>query len=76
MRVDIVETPELGNRSYVMSDGLVSVVVDPQRDLDQVEVILGERGTPRSFPRRTYDDLARDRRPGDVVLDVRRATSR
>ncbi|MGA2830292.1 MAG: MBL fold metallo-hydrolase, partial [Streptosporangiaceae bacterium] len=25
---------------------LASVVLDPQRDLDRVEVVLGERGTP------------------------------
>jgi hydroxyacylglutathione hydrolase len=46
MRVDIVETPELGDRSYVISDGIASVVVDPQRDLDRVEAILGDRGAP------------------------------
>lgn len=37
---------------------------------------VGELGIPRSFPRRTFDDLARDRRPGDVVLDVRPAGER
>ncbi|HEY2281599.1 MAG TPA: MBL fold metallo-hydrolase [Streptosporangiaceae bacterium] len=46
MRVDIVETPELGDRSYVISDGLASIVVDPQRDLDRVEDVLVEQGTP------------------------------
>ena len=46
MRVDIIETPELGDRSYVVSDGSASVVVDPQRDLDRVEAVLGDRGTP------------------------------
>jgi hydroxyacylglutathione hydrolase len=46
MRVDIVETPELGDRSYVISDGLASIVVDPQRDLDRVEDVLAEQGTP------------------------------
>jgi len=40
------ELRALFNRSYVISDGLASVVVDPQRDLDRVEVVLGERGTP------------------------------
>jgi hydroxyacylglutathione hydrolase len=46
MRVDVVETPELGNRSYVVSDGDASVVVDPQRDLDRVEAVLAGRGIP------------------------------
>ena len=44
MRVDIIETPELGDRSYVVSDGSASVVVDPQRDLDRVEAVLAEQG--------------------------------
>ena len=39
MRVDIIETPELGDRSYVVSDGSASVVVDPQRDLDRARAL-------------------------------------
>ncbi len=37
VHVEIVETPALGDRSYVVHDGTVAVVVDPQRDLDRVE---------------------------------------
>ncbi len=37
MHVDVIETPDLGDRSYVVSDGTCAVVVDPQRDLDRVE---------------------------------------
>ncbi len=48
MRADIIETPGLGDRSYVVSDGSASVVADPQRDLDRVEAILAERGAPVS----------------------------
>ena len=44
MRVDILETPELGDRSYVVSDGRVALVVDPQRDLDRFEALLAELG--------------------------------
>ena len=44
MRVDILETPDLGDRSYVVSDGRVALVVDPQRDLDRVEALLTELG--------------------------------
>ena len=36
MRVEIIETQDLGDRSYVVHDGTVAVVVDPQRDLDRV----------------------------------------
>lgn len=40
MRVETIETPELGDRSYLVSDGTGVVVIDPQRDLDRVERIL------------------------------------
>jgi glyoxylase-like metal-dependent hydrolase (beta-lactamase superfamily II)/rhodanese-related sulfurtransferase len=32
----IVETPSLGDRSYVVHDGSVAIVVDPQRDIDRL----------------------------------------
>ncbi|GAC1611323.1 MAG: MBL fold metallo-hydrolase [Mycobacteriales bacterium] len=44
MRVDILETPDLGDRSYVVSDGVVAVVVDPQRDLDRVHGLVADLG--------------------------------
>ena len=31
-----IETPTLGDRSYLAHDGLVALVVDPQRDIDRV----------------------------------------
>ena len=31
-----IETPALGDRSYIVHDGSVAVVVDPQRDIDRV----------------------------------------
>ncbi len=46
MRVDILETPDLGDRSYVISDGTIAVVIDPQRDLDRVEALISELGLP------------------------------
>ncbi len=42
--VVVIETPELGDRSYVVHDGEVAMVVDPQRDLDRVERLLTELG--------------------------------
>jgi glyoxylase-like metal-dependent hydrolase (beta-lactamase superfamily II) len=36
MQVEVIATPELGDRSYLVHDGTVAVVVDPQRDLDRV----------------------------------------
>ena len=44
MRVDMIETPELGDRSYVVSDGEVAVVIDPQRDLDRVYAVVAGLG--------------------------------
>jgi hydroxyacylglutathione hydrolase len=37
-----IETPSLGDRSYVVHDGEVAFVVDPQRDIDRVLSILEE----------------------------------
>ncbi len=42
MRVDVIETRELGDRSYLVSDGVVAVVIDPQRDLDRVYSLLAD----------------------------------
>jgi glyoxylase-like metal-dependent hydrolase (beta-lactamase superfamily II)/rhodanese-related sulfurtransferase len=44
VNVEVLETSELGDRSYVVHDGSTAVVVDPQRDTDRVERILTERG--------------------------------
>jgi glyoxylase-like metal-dependent hydrolase (beta-lactamase superfamily II)/rhodanese-related sulfurtransferase len=37
-----IETPALGDRSYVVHDGEVAFVVDPQRDIDRVLSLLEE----------------------------------
>ncbi len=42
--VVVIDTPELGDRSYVVHDGTVAVVIDPQRDLDRVEQVVAELG--------------------------------
>ncbi len=39
-----IDTPSLGDRSYVATDGAVAVVVDPQRDIDRVLAITEPRG--------------------------------
>jgi glyoxylase-like metal-dependent hydrolase (beta-lactamase superfamily II)/rhodanese-related sulfurtransferase len=39
-----IETPTLGDRSYVVHDGQVAFVVDPQRDIDRVLDLLDEHG--------------------------------
>lgn len=39
-----IETPTLGDRSYLVHDGQVAFVVDPQRDIDRVLALLDEHG--------------------------------
>jgi hydroxyacylglutathione hydrolase len=39
-----VETPSLGDRSYLATDGEFAIVVDPQRDLDRVLELVDARG--------------------------------
>lgn len=39
-----LETPGLGDRGYVVHDGVHALVIDPQRDTDRVERILAEHG--------------------------------
>ncbi|CAN5518740.1 hypothetical protein BH18ACT16_BH18ACT16_09040 [soil metagenome] len=45
-RFDIatVETPSLGDRSYLVTDGSVAAVVDPQRDIDRVLDVVDSGG--------------------------------
>ena len=38
-----IETPTLGDRSYLAHDGEVAVVVDPQRDTDRVTALAALR---------------------------------
>jgi len=39
-----IDTPSLGDRTYVVHDGEIALVVDPQRDIDRVLHLLEERG--------------------------------
>jgi hydroxyacylglutathione hydrolase len=39
-----IDTPSLGDRSYVATDGTVAIVIDPQRDHDRVLAVAAERG--------------------------------
>ncbi|MEX2290234.1 MAG: rhodanese-like domain-containing protein [Mycobacteriales bacterium] len=43
LTVTIVETPSLGDRSYVVDDGTSALVIDPQRDIDRIEKVLEQR---------------------------------
>ena len=39
-----IDTPALGDRSYLATDGRVALVVDPQRDIDRVLAAAARRG--------------------------------
>jgi hydroxyacylglutathione hydrolase len=39
-----VDTPALGDRSYLAHDGSVALVIDPQRDIDRVLALAAARG--------------------------------
>ena len=42
--VQTIETAGLGDRSYLVDDGEVAVVIDPQRDIDRVLDLVARRG--------------------------------
>ncbi|MGW4498790.1 MBL fold metallo-hydrolase [Micromonospora sp. NPDC004336] len=44
VQVSVIATSSLGDRSYLATDGRVAVVVDPQRDVDRVMYLAGEKG--------------------------------
>ncbi|EMY34281.1 beta-lactamase domain-containing protein [Arthrobacter crystallopoietes BAB-32] len=44
MEVTIIETPQLGDRSYLVHDGEVALVIDPQRDTDRIEKAVADAG--------------------------------
>ena len=54
VNVEVVETPELGDRSYVAHDGTTAVVVDPQRDIDRIEGLLTADGLRCAFVAETH----------------------
>ena len=44
LTVIAIDTPTLGDRSYLVHDGEVALVVDPQRDIDRVLTLLDDHG--------------------------------
>ena len=39
-----IETPTLGDRSYLVHDGDAGLVIDPQRDIDRVTALAADKG--------------------------------
>jgi hydroxyacylglutathione hydrolase len=46
VEVAVIETPSLGDRSYLVTDDSVALVIDPQRDIDRVLALADSYGTP------------------------------
>ncbi len=44
VEVVAIDTPALGDRSYLAHDGSVALVIDPQRDIDRVMSLAAARG--------------------------------
>jgi hydroxyacylglutathione hydrolase len=44
LKIINLDTPTLGDRSYIAHDGKTALVVDPQRDIDRVQEILDSEG--------------------------------
>ena len=44
MQVEVIATPELGDRSYLIHDGRTGVVIDAQRDIDRVTELADAAG--------------------------------
>ncbi|MFJ6535503.1 rhodanese-like domain-containing protein [Paenarthrobacter sp. NPDC091711] len=66
MDVVVIETPQLGDRSYLVHDGNVALVIDPQRDIDRVESAACEAGVRITHVAETH--LHNDYATGGLVL--------
>ena len=54
LEVEVVATPELGDRSYVVHDRTHALVVDPQRDIERIEELLARLGLTCSLVVETH----------------------
>lgn len=52
--VVVIDSIGLGDRSYVVHDGVSALVVDPQRDFDRVEKVLAEHGVTLTHVAETH----------------------
>lgn len=66
MDVVVIETPQLGDRTYLVHDGSVALVIDPQRDTDRVEEAARVAGVRITHVAETH--LHNDYVTGGLVL--------
>jgi glyoxylase-like metal-dependent hydrolase (beta-lactamase superfamily II)/rhodanese-related sulfurtransferase len=52
--IAVVETSSLGDRTYLVHDGVAAVVVDPQRDIDRVLLEAGRLGVRIAYVAETH----------------------
>ncbi|MFJ4284769.1 rhodanese-like domain-containing protein [Paenarthrobacter nicotinovorans] len=73
MDVVVIETPQLGDRSYLVHDGSVALVIDPQRDIDRVEAAATAAGVRISHVAETH--LHNDYVTGGLALAQKHGAS-
>ena len=74
VQVVIVDTPGLGDRGYIVHDGLHAMVIDPQRDTDRIDELIDlPSAHPLLFIRRGEVDVLRDVREASEHGDDGRA---
>ena len=66
MDVVVIETRPLGDRSYLVHDGQVALVIDPQRDTDRVDAAAAEAGVRITHVAETH--LHNDYLTGGLIL--------
>lgn len=69
MQVAVFETPSLGDRSYLVHDGSVALVIDPQRDIDRLERAASDAGVRTTHVAETH--LHNDYVSGGLELAIR-----
>ncbi|MFL0504055.1 MBL fold metallo-hydrolase [Kocuria rhizophila] len=66
MDVTVIDTPQLGDRSYLVHDGRIGLVIDAQRDIDRVEALLAHTGVSLTHVAETH--IHNDYITGGLVL--------
>ena len=66
MEVIVIETRQLGDRSYLVHDGSVALAIDPQRDTDRIEAAARDAGVIITHVAETH--LHNDYITGGLIL--------
>jgi glyoxylase-like metal-dependent hydrolase (beta-lactamase superfamily II) len=84
MEVIVIETPQLGDRSYLVHDGSVALAIDPQRDTDRIEAAARDAGVAITHVAETHihndyitggPELESERIDREIVEGYRRVPS-